>query len=178
MTTYTIRPAQATDLNYLPAIEKAAAQLFRNSPDDYIADGDGMPLASFERHFAQNRIWVAVHATADGDETVVGFAVARKLDGNIYLHEIDVHPTHGRRGLGRRLIEAVIGWARQEGLPAVTLSTFREIPWNAPYYAKLGFLPLADNELGPGLQEVQAHEAADGLDIRRRVCMILPLTNG
>ncbi len=174
ITTYTIRLAQATDLPHLPAIELAAAQLFRDTPHAFIADSSGMSLASFEEHFAHNRIWVAVHQDEAGIEQVVGFAVARKLDGEIYLHEIDLHPDHGRRGLGRRLIDAVIAWARQEALPAVTLSTFRHIPWNEPYYTKLGFQPLLDADLGPGLLDVRAHEAADGLDTQR-LCMRLSL---
>jgi ribosomal protein S18 acetylase RimI-like enzyme len=175
MSTYTIRPAQPTDLPHLPAIERAAAQLFLATPHAFIADGDGMPLASFEHHLAHSQIWVAVQQGTAGEETIVGFAIARKLDGQAYLHEIDVHPEHGRRGLGRRLIDAVIAWARQETLPAVTLSTFREVAWNEPYYAQLGFQPLAEAELGPGLLAVRAHEVADGLDGARRVCMILPV---
>ncbi len=175
MSTYTIRPAHATDLPDLPAIEVAAAQLFRDTPHTFIADSSGMSLASFEEHFARNRIWVAVHRDEAGNDQVVGFAVARKLDGEVYLHEIDLHPDHGRRGLGRRLIDAVITWTRQESLPAVTLSTFRNIPWNEPYYTSLGFQPLDDADLGPGLREVRAHEAADGLDSSQRLCMRLSL---
>ena len=171
MNTYFVRPAQVADLPMLPIIEKAAGQRFRASTEAWIADEEGMSLAAFAEHFAYNRIWVAVHQADSGAETVVGFAVARYLDDGIYLHEIDVHVDHGGQGLGRRLIDAVIAWTRQEGLPAVTLSTFRDIPWNAPYYARLGFVPLADDALGPGLQEVRAHEAEAGLDIRR-LCMI------
>lgn len=175
MSTYTIRPAHATDLPHLPAIEAAAAQLFRDTPHAFIADSSGMALTSLEAHLAHNRIWVAVHRDEIGNEQLVGFAVARKLDGEVYLHEIDVHPDHGRRGLGRRLIDTVIAWTRQECLPAVTLSTFRNIAWNEPYYTSLGFQPLDDADLGPGLRGVRDHEAADGLDSRERVCMRLPL---
>ncbi|MEZ4622130.1 MAG: GNAT family N-acetyltransferase [Caldilineaceae bacterium] len=178
MTPYTIRPANLLDLPYLPAIEKSAAQRFRDSTEAFIADDDGMPLSAFEHHFVRNQIWVAVHHfQADEVDTaeIVGFAIAREIDGQAYLHEIDVLPAHGRRGLGQRLIEAVITWARQKGLPAVTLSTFRAIPWNEPYYAKLGFQPLAEDALGAGLRQVRAHESMSGLDINRRLCMILPL---
>lgn len=175
MTLYTIRPARTTDLAHLPAIEKAAGQLFLASDEAWIVDDDGISPQEFEEHFAYNRIWVAVTQGAVG-ETVVGFAVARRLEKSVYLHEIDVHPDHGRRGLGRRLIEAVIDWARTEGLHAVTLSTFRDVPWNAPYYIKLGFQPLEEGALEPGLRDVRAHETAAGLDPSRRVCMIVYVT--
>lgn len=175
MTAYVIRPAQSTDLPHLPSIEKAAAQLFRESTEAFIADDEGISLGSFEEHFAHDKVWVAVYQRVAAEEELVGFAVARKLDGKAYLHEIDIHPDHGRRGLDRRLIEAVTDWARQESLPTITLSTFRDIPWNAPYYAKLGFQPLTDDDLEPGFRDVRVHEAEAGLDINRRVCMILPL---
>lgn len=170
---YQIRPARASDLPYLPAIEHAAAQRFGNTPYAFIVDHEGMSLTSFEHHFAHNRVWVAV----DQRDQPVGFAVARLLDDNVYLHEIDVAPAHGRRGLGRRLIAAVIDWASSHQVAAVTLSTFDNVAWNAPYYASLGFRPLLHEELGPGLQEVRQHEAADGLDMNHRICMILPLLN-
>lgn len=166
---YHIRPAQPTDLPALRVIEQAAAQLFGATQYDFIVHDEGMSLAAYEHHFTHNRIWVA----ADENDTPVGFAVARLLDGNVYLHEIDVHPDHGRRGLGRQLIAAVIEWARQQQMPAVTLSTFDNIAWNAPYYAKLGFQPLPQEALSPGLQEVRRREAANGLDSNHRVCMIL-----
>ena len=73
------------------------------------------------------------------------------------------------------MIEVVITWARQERVPAVTLSTFRDVPWNAPYYAKLGFQALADEALAPDLRAIRTHEAEAGLDISRRLCMILPI---
>ena len=170
---YQIRPARAPDLPHLPAIERAAAQRFATTPYAFIIHDEGMlmSLASFEQHFAHHHIWVAV----DRQDQPVGFAVARPLDGYLYLHEIDVHPDHGRRGLGRRLIAAIVDWARSQQVAAVTLSTFDDVAWNAPYYTKLGFRPLTEAELGTGLKTVREHEAADGLDIAHRVCMILPL---
>ena len=57
------------------------------------------------------------------------------------------------------------------GLPALTLTTFRSVPWNAPYYARCGFVALSPAQLGPGLTEVLAAEAALGLDMTDRVAM-------
>jgi hypothetical protein len=61
--------------------------------------------------------------------------------------------------------------ARQRGLDAVTLTTFRDVAWNAPYYERCGFRVLDETELGPGLRRVRDTEAAHGLDPARRVCM-------
>jgi GNAT superfamily N-acetyltransferase len=116
---------------------------------------------------ARGQVWVA----ADAQDRPVGFAVVTVVDGAGHLEEVSVHPDHGRRGLGRHLVLTVCRWAQEQGYPAVTLATFRDVPWNAPFYARLGFQVLAEKELGPGLLAVRAHETGDGLDVQARVFM-------
>ena len=57
------------------------------------------------------------------------------------------------------------------GVPALTLTTFTDVPWNAPYYVRCGFRILADAQLTPGLRAIRDREAAHGLDRWPRVCM-------
>ncbi|WP_411757210.1 hypothetical protein [Streptomyces venezuelae] len=61
-------------------------------------------------------------------------------------------------------------------MTALTLTTFADVPWNAPYYARIGFRPLADAELTPALRTIRAHEAELGLDRWPRLCMRRDLT--
>ncbi|MFF0389958.1 hypothetical protein ACFYS8_14905 [Kitasatospora sp. NPDC004615] len=74
------------------------------------------------------------------------------------------------------LIDHVAGWAAGRGLAALTLSTFRSVPWNAPHYRRLGFRELPNEDLTPGLRQVLTEEAAFGLDLSDRVCMRRPVT--
>ncbi len=166
---YTIRLALPDDLPVLPAVEQAAGALFRDTDQSWIVDDSGHGLDVFEGWHTTGRIWVA----ATGDDTVVGFAAVGTIDGQAYLYELDVHPAHGRRGLGRRLIAAAVSGARVAGQTALRLSTFRDIAWNAPYYAGLGFRELREAEIGPGLAAERRAEAAAGLDLSRRVLMEL-----
>jgi hypothetical protein len=53
----------------------------------------------------------------------------------------------------------------------VTLCTFRDVPWNAPFYQRLGFRPLASDELTPALGERMRREAEAGLPLDLRVAM-------
>lgn len=161
---YTIRPAQQDELAALPAIERAAAAQFRQTAFAAMADA---PLATEVLDPAHDQIWVAV--APDGQ--LVGFALAHRVDDAAHLHELDVHPDHARRGLGRHLIDAVAAWAQGDGLSAITLTTFRDIPWNGPYYARLGFRALADDELPPGLRAIRQSEIAAGLPRGDRLCM-------
>ena len=169
---YTLRPAGLTDLPALPPIEKAAGILFAGTDQAWIVDEDPLPLATFERWFNRGVIWLAV----DEAGRPVGFAAVEMVDAQGFLTELDVPPTHGRRGLGRRLIAAAGQSAAAQGATALRLSTFAHIPWNAPFYARLGFRVLADDELGPGLRAVRQHEADGGLEVAKRVLMTLPLT--
>jgi GNAT superfamily N-acetyltransferase len=129
--------------------------------------GDVTALEEHERALAAGLLWVA--RAPDGEP--VGFALVEIVDGQPHLEEIDVDPAHGRRGLGRALLEAVLGWARGAGFGALTLTTFRDFPWNTPFYERMGFRALAPHEIGPGLAEVVREEAARGLDPATRVTM-------
>src|SRR6185436_8026513 len=115
--------------------------------------------------------WVVV----DQSDRPVAFAIVRLLEESVHLHELDVHPRHARQGLGRQLIGVVADWARARGATALTLTTFADIPWNGPYYARLGFRTLDLATLSPGLQAVRQGEAEAGLPMAHRICMQLDL---
>jgi GNAT superfamily N-acetyltransferase len=53
---------------------------------------------------------------------------------------VSVLPEFGRRGIGRRLVDAAVEAARERGYRELTLRTFLEVPWNAPFYLTCGFV--------------------------------------
>ena len=81
-------------------------------------------------------------------------------------------PEHGRQGLGTRLVSAVCDWARVAALEGVTLTTFRAVPFNMPFYAKLGFREIPEDQISVPLREILANEAKRGLEPAKRVAMI------
>jgi len=166
---YPIRLATAEDLPALPGIERAAAALF--PPEDLPPALRARTLPEPDLRGAQRegRLWVA----QAGDGTIAGFALASLSATCAYLDEMDVHPAHARRGIGRALVQAVADWARGRGLASLGLTTFAHLPWNAPFYARLGFVELNTDTLCPELSAALAHEAALGL--RRRVAMRIAL---
>ncbi|WP_157259905.1 GNAT family N-acetyltransferase [Chamaesiphon minutus] len=97
--------------------------------------------------------------------------IAREVDDTLYLQQIDVEPEHGRRGIGSALVKTVCTWAQQQGYRIVSLSTFRDIPWNAPSYAKIGFHPVDETLLTTGFQQIRIKELTAGLPISERVVM-------
>jgi GNAT superfamily N-acetyltransferase len=164
---YTIRSAHAEELILLAQIERAAAVLFLATPYAFLINDEPLSLDFVQQRFQAGQVWVAV----DPDDIVVGFAIAREVDNTIYLQEMDVDPAHGRRGIGAALVKTVIEWARLHDYHAVSLSTFRDLPWNAPFYAKLGFSILAGFELTIDFQEIRQQELEAGLPISERVIM-------
>jgi GNAT superfamily N-acetyltransferase len=165
-TDYAIRLARVEELPALREIEREAGKLFAEIGLDNVADATPLPLDFLEAQQSAGLVWVLT----DEDDQPVGFAAASELDGALYLEEIDVHPAHGRRGLGKWLIETVCVWAEERGYPAVTLSTFRDVPWNAPFYSRLEFRIVEDGEMSPGLQALLNHSTQVWFPLAR-VCM-------
>lgn len=169
-----IRPATREDAAAMAAVEVAAAQRFREIGMTDIADGEPTDAADVLARIDGGRAYVAV----DMQGACVGFAFYRLLDARrLYLEELDVAPSHAGQRIGARLIEQVTARAAQEGLAEVVLSTFRDAPWNAPYYARLGFSIVDDATLDDTLRTIRAHHVALGLDETQRVFMRADVRN-
>jgi GNAT superfamily N-acetyltransferase len=164
---YRVEPARADDLALLPGIERAAAALFDGWGVEASVLADETSLEDFRRAHAEGLLWVA----RAPDAAPVGFAFVELVGGVPHLDELDVHPDHARRGLGRQLLETVAAWAAGAGHAVLTLTTFRDVPWNAPFYARAGFREIAPEEQPPALRALVREEAARGLDPARRCVM-------
>ena len=171
---YLIRAATAADLPALGTIESRASELFHGLVPEEIPL-DNVPPQTLSDACQNGRLFVA--EALEGD--VVGFALLLLLDdGSAHLEELDVLPEHGRRGVGRALIEACARTVRKHGHTTLTLSTYRDVPFNAPYYLRLGFRTLEPHEVTPALARVIEIERKKGLDRTPRVLMRLELAPG
>ncbi|WP_405748441.1 GNAT family N-acetyltransferase [Streptomyces sp. NBC_00144] len=167
----TIRTAHAAELPVLQDIERAAGRCFRDIGMPEIADDEPLSLDELASYQRAQLAWVAVDET----DVPVAYLIADRVDGNFHIEQVSVHPDSARRGIGRSLLDHLADRAASDGIPALTLTTFAGVPWNAPYYARCGFRPLDEKELGRGLREIRAREAAHGLDRWPRLCMIRAL---
>lgn len=160
----TIRLAREADLPLLGPIEDAADALFveRFAPDVW-------PPASAGEERAQEPGILLVAESDDG--TVVGFSHVLDLDGHWHLEQISVDPVHGRHGVGAALLEATHAELALRGVPEVTLTTYADVPWNAPFYARHGYVEL---EVVPAhLEHLWDDEQAFGMSRHgRRVTML------
>ena len=162
-----IRPLAPGELATAQEIERAAGRVFADVGMPEIAADEPLPAAELDRYRRAGLAWAAADA---GDEPV-GYLLAEPVDGALHVEQVSVHPAHARRGIGRALLEHAARHAGAAGLPALTLTTFERVPWNAPYYRRCGFRVLTEQEWTPGLRAIREREAAHGLDRWPRVCM-------
>lgn len=164
---YAIRPARDTDVPLLPAVEASAATLFEGVDLGHRGEMTVIPPEALDLCRQAGTLWIA----ADWADAPVGFLAAGDLDGYLHVHELSVAAAHQRRGLGLALMAAAIEFGRWAFVPAVTLTTDRHLPWNKPFYSRLGFVELRRDGLPPGLVQMLAREVAAGHDPARRCAM-------
>lgn len=162
-----IRAAHINELPLLQDIESAAGRCFRDIGMPEIADDEPLSLGELARYQQTGLAWVAV----DQVNAPVAYLIAEHVDGDLHVEQVSVHPDGARRGIGRSLLNHLADQAVAGGVPGLTLTTFTDVPWNAPYYARCGFHSLADSSLGPGMRDIRRREAVHGLDRWPRVCM-------
>jgi GNAT superfamily N-acetyltransferase len=118
-----IRTARPDELDRLPELERASDTLFLS-----LEIGPLPPPDTVEALRAARVVLVA-------GEPPLGFVRVDDVGG-----EAHVHPDHGRHGIGRALVQAACRWAAQAGYAEITLATYRDVPWNGPFYASAGFV--------------------------------------
>lgn len=136
-----IRAARDDELELLLEIEREAGRAFADV---------GMPeIAAHDPGTVEALVgaWVAV----DEHDRPVAYLISDVVDGCAHIEQVSVAPSHARRGLGAALIDHL---ASVTGRP-LTLTTFRDVPWNAPYYERLGFRVF---EPGPELAALVRRE--------------------
>jgi GNAT superfamily N-acetyltransferase len=165
---YQIRSARPEEFDLLPAIERSASRRFATIVGlDDLADDDELDTPDIIAAAARcGAVFVAANSAQP-----VGFLIAGFLDRALFIYELAVLEDHGRRGLGSALVKEACQFALRERQPGVTLSTFIEVPWNGPFYERLGFSCLRREEWTPGLHLIYLRERDKNLPMDRRSFM-------
>ena len=168
------RKATGRDAPLLTETEQSAGLLFRADREiAWLAEADNISPERYGEIIADGWSWVAESEHG----RLVGFIATTLEARDLHIWEFDVHIAWQRRGIGRRLLQRFIAEATAARIPAVTLTTFRDVPWNAPFYQSIGFEPLAPEELDARLAAQVAAEIEMGLPAARRCAMrkVLPV---
>lgn len=159
-----IRPARPDELRLVLELEDVAGVRYADAglPPDL----EGLSLEGVTLAQARGLLWMVLV-----DEAPVGFALCWDRPDALHLRELDVHPSWMGRGLGRALVEHVATRAMRRGLSQITLTTFRDVPWNAPLYRRWGFVELSPAELPPWLRSIRDEEDLGELRRWPRIAM-------
>jgi GNAT superfamily N-acetyltransferase len=165
-----IRLAREADAPFLGGIQRSAGDLFRTLPD--LAWIAGEPVEEADAYLpliAAGTVWGA--ETTDG--VLAGVLLADVTGGALHIVELAVAAGQQQRGIGRALLDAARDHARAQGLAALTLTTFRHVAWNGPFYARYGFVELREDALDEHLARIVHAETARGLPNRCAMRLVL-----
>ena len=165
-----VRLARAADLAQLAEVQLSAGELFRGTHMDFAADHPPTPLEDFEAACTAATLWVSEDAGRCN-----GMLLAEASRDDLHILELSVAATAQRRGIGSALLGTAIAAARARGLASLTLTTDRTLPWNAPFYARNGFVMLTPDATPGWLRAILRQEAAAGLKPEWRCAMHLSL---
>jgi N-acetylglutamate synthase-like GNAT family acetyltransferase len=162
-----VRMGEPDDIPALQAIEKKARTVY--------ASLAGFEFVAASPPIAADRLISGTTFVAEVSKALAGFALVQPMDEALYLANISVLPDASNRGVGARLLEGVIAYARARNATAVTLATFRLPPWNGPWFRRHGFTTMPESEVGAGLRALLTRHASF-LDMKARETLWLPIT--
>lgn len=165
-----IKAGENGQIPLLQALELRAAALF---PDEVLPKhlkNQPTSVSTFKTAIATEQCFILTT-----DDTPLGFCIIGQLEDSLHLHEISIDPQYGRQGLGTQLLAFIIDLAGQRGHPSLTLTTFLDIPWNAPFYINNGFTIISKDGMSASLRDILENERRLGL--KNRVGMIRPITS-
>ncbi len=168
MSDWSLRLARSEDAEAFHSVEEDAAQLLIEEPS--LAGIPVPPSRSADEY--RTMIGGRHCLAATSGERVVGFAAAHRIGRELHLHELSVARDFQRKRIGATLLNALKIDANNSGVRAITLHTYRDIPWNAPFYARHGFVIIEDLTAYPRLAAGQDAAVEFGLPRDRRCAMI------
>lgn len=161
-TGHSVRLGTLADLPAVAAVERSASALFVGTHMAWAAGGLTLPRRLLRAGVARGLLLVA------DEGGPVGFIIAAPAYGTLFIEELSVAGPQQRRGLGRALLAAMEGRARELGVAALTLTTDRTLPWNGPFYASAGF---SETDGPVWLMARLREQARQGNDAARRCAM-------
>jgi GNAT superfamily N-acetyltransferase len=164
---FIIRSAQSWDIPMLEYVERSAAEIFRTANLDFLADGDTVDPKALAAMAQANHLWIA----ANRFDQPIGFVGGEYLNGNFHIVEISVAKEFQGKGVGTALMTAMVQQVSREGYKSVTLTTYKDLPWNGPWYSRMGFFEVNAQDMGREYLDILGSEAEHGLDLRSRCVM-------
>lgn len=134
-----------------------------------LAVGEDRPLEFYSRALSMGHSLILAR---DGSDPV-GFLCATLEGSTMHWWELGLRREEQGKGFGGVLIEAGIDHAHRSGARDITLTTFAEVPWNAPLYSRFGFVQVPSAALDERLASLLEAERMSQARGQRRCAMRL-----
>jgi GNAT superfamily N-acetyltransferase len=154
-----IRRARPSDLRRIAAVEDAGGSMFA----EFFGERT-VPALTARAPSGAERDGLGFLLVAVDDRRLVGFAHVVPHDLHAHLEQLSVLPSYHRQGIGTALVRAAMEEARWSGYDRMSLTTYRDVPWNGPFYAGLGFREVEEGRLERFQRDLRDRERALGLD--------------
>jgi len=165
-----IRFAQPTDLPAAGRVEVSAATVFVGTHMDFAANDAPNDPAELLAAIGAQLMWVAIEAGQP-----IGFMFAEPCAKSLCARELSVAAPHQQQGHGSKLMQTLIAAARRRGHQQLILTTDRGLPWNAPFYKRLGFKIVEGAAIPATARHRLERQFAAGFDRAHRCAMVMPL---
>lgn len=165
-----IRSVRANEIDTLQHIDLKSSEIFKGTGLIDFGDNSAhllpIPETRLRSGLGDSLLWVATN----GRDIPIGFVLCAHKQNSLYLDQVSVLPEFGRQGIGRQLVQVAIEETRQQEYDYISLSTFRDIPWNGKFYRRLGFKEIPNRKLQDWqLELIQLQRAT--MDISKRCFM-------
>jgi GNAT superfamily N-acetyltransferase len=164
---FSIRKARYADIPFLGPVERSAAELFRTANLDFLVDGSTVDPKVLAVMIDASHLWVA----CDFMDYPIGFSGGEYIEGNFHLVEISVAQDFQGKGVGRALMQKMEADVRGEGYKSMTLTTYRSLAWNGPWYSRMGFTEVRAEDVGRTYLGILESERQHGFDMSARCVM-------
>jgi GNAT superfamily N-acetyltransferase len=143
-----LRAARADEFEILCDIDTDASRLFDQVGLE-LTPANSLEFTAAERSRWLECLQMGTTFVASGQfGKPVGFAAVRVLDGECYLEQLSVRMSAMRNGIGTALLNAAECLAAETRTRTLWLTTYRHLPWNAPFYERAGFVIVPVTQCG------------------------------
>jgi ribosomal protein S18 acetylase RimI-like enzyme len=165
--THRVRAADDADLEHIARIENSGGAQF-----EAFFGPDIEPILLSPAVDGRQRAREPGFLLVAGEEGAppVGFVHVLVIDGHAHLEQVSVLPELQGRGVGGDLVRGAMAEAAARGFDRLSLCTYRDVPWNGPFYRGLGFTEVTD--LAPYERRLRAKERDLRLDVNGPRCVM------
>lgn len=162
-----IRPAIAGDVSTIIDIEKRGGLKFADIGMEWVAERPSSNRAEIEEAVRAKSIFVAEEAS-----TLLGFIYLGMVDDHGHILEVSVDYKMQGKGIGGKLMQKAELWAKHHDFHALSLTTFKHVPFNGPWYQSQGFTEIDPGASYPELDDIIKSERRSDLNQSERIAMI------